>query len=59
MPAVLIGLNKIPRISFMAAFSTSFLSILDSNTHCDPSLGRDLGLGSRSRWNQSWFYNPL
>ena len=35
MPAMLIGLNKIPRISFMAAFATSLLSILDPNTHSD------------------------
>ena len=39
MPAMLIGLNKIPPISFMAAFATSLLSILDPNTHSDPSLG--------------------
>ena len=39
MPAMLIGLNKMPQISFMAAFATSLLSILDPNTHSDPSLG--------------------
>ena len=39
LPTMLIGLNKIPRISFMAAFATSCLSILDPNTHSDPSLG--------------------
>ena len=39
MPAMLIGLNKIPPISFMAAFTTSLLFILDPNTHSDPSLG--------------------
>ena len=39
MPAMLIGLNKIPQISFMAAFATSLLLILDPNTHSDPSLG--------------------
>ena len=38
-PAIMIGLNKIPQISFMAAFATSLLSILDPNTHCNPSLG--------------------
>ena len=37
--AMLIGLNKIPPISFMAAFATSLLSILDPNTHSNPSLG--------------------
>ena len=63
MPALLIGLNKMPQISFMAAFATSLLSILDPNTHSDPSLGWEpglgLGLGSPSWWNQSWFYNPF
>ena len=39
MPAMLIGLNKIPQILFMAAFATSLLSILDPNTHSDRSLG--------------------
>ena len=39
MPTMLIGLNKMPQISFMAAFATSLLSILDPNTHSDPSLG--------------------
>ena len=39
MPAMLIGLNKIPQISFMAAFATSLLSNLDPNTHSNPSLG--------------------
>ena len=39
MPAMLIGLHKIPQISFMAAFATSLLSILDPNTHSNPSLG--------------------
>ena len=59
LPTMLIGLNKIPQISFMAAFATSLLSILDPNTHADPSLGLGLGLGSPSWWNQSWFYNPF
>ena len=36
---ILSGLNKIPKISFMAAFATSLLSILDPNTHSNPSLG--------------------
>ena len=44
MPAMLIGLNKIPPISFMSAFATSLLSILDPNTHSDPSLGGGGGL---------------
>ena len=61
--AMLIGLNKIPQIYFMAAFATALLSILDPNTHSNPSLGCELGLalglGSPSWWNQSWFYNPL
>ena len=39
MPAMLIGLNNIPQISFMAAFATSLLSILDPNTNSHPSLG--------------------
>ena len=39
MPAMLIGLNIIHQISFMAAFATSLLSILDPNTHSNPSLG--------------------
>ena len=66
---MLIRLNKIRQILFMAAFVTSFLSILDLNSTSDPSLGfklglglglgLDLGLGSPSWWNQSWFYNPL
>ena len=65
MPAMLIRLNKIPRISFMAAVATSLLSILDPNNNSDPSLGLELGfelglgLGSPSWWNQSWFYNPF
>ena len=61
MPAMLIRLNKIPQISFMAAFATSLLSILDPNTNSDPSLGLEpaLGSGSPSWWNQSWFYNPF
>ena len=42
---MLIRLNKIPQISFMAAFATSLLSILDPNTNSDPSLGLELGLG--------------
>ena len=41
---MLIGLKKIPQISFMVAFATSLLSILDPNTHSNPSLGGDLGL---------------
>ena len=36
MPAMLIGLNIIHQISFMAAFATSLLSILDPNTHSNP-----------------------
>ena len=63
MPAMLIRLNKIPQISFMAAFATSLLSILDPNNNSNPSLGVELrlglGLGSPSWWNQSWFYNPF
>ena len=39
MPAMLIGLHKIPKISFTAAFATRLLSILDPNTHSNPSLG--------------------
>ena len=39
MPTILLGLNKIPQISFMAAFATSVLSVLDPNTHCNLSLG--------------------
>ena len=39
MPAMLIGLSKIPQILSMAAFATSLLSILDPNTHSNPSLG--------------------
>ena len=34
-----VGLNIIRQISFMAAFATSLLSILDPNTHSNPSLG--------------------
>ena len=34
-----IGLHKIPQISFMVAFATSLLSILDPNTHSNPGLG--------------------
>ena len=34
-----VGLNIIHQISFMAAFATSLLSILDPNTHSNPSLG--------------------
>ena len=45
MLAMLIGLNKIPKISFMAAFATSLLSIVDPHTNFDPSLGLELGLG--------------
>ena len=59
MPVMLIGLNKIPQISFMAAFATSLLSILDPKINSGPSLGLELGLGSPSWWNQSWFYNPF
>ena len=59
MPAMSIRLNKIPRISFMAAFATSLLPILDPNNISDHSLGFGLGLGSPSWWNQSWFYNPF
>ena len=59
MPAMLIGLNKIPQSSFMATFATSLLSISDLKKSFDPSLGLELGLGSPSWWNQSWFYNPF
>ena len=59
MPVMLIRLNKIPQTSFMATFATSLLSILDPNNNFDPSLGLELGLGSPSWWNQSWFYNPF
>ena len=45
MPTILIRLNKIPQISFMVAFATSLLSILDPNTNSNPSLGLQLGLG--------------
>ena len=60
MLAMLIRLNKIPQISFMVAFATSLLSILDPNNN-SLGLGRGLGLGlgSPSWWNQSWFYNPF
>ena len=34
-----VGLNIIHQISFMAAFAKSLLSILDPNTHSNPSLG--------------------
>ena len=40
-----VGLNIIHQISFMAAFATPLLSILDPNTHSNPSLGWELGLG--------------
>ena len=65
MPAMLTRLNKIPQISFMAAFAQSLLPILDPNNSSDHSLGfrlglgLELGLGSPSWWNQSWFYNPF
>ena len=59
MLAMLIRLNKILQSSFVAAFATPFLSILDPNTNSDPSLGLELGLESPSWWNQSWFYNPF
>ena len=36
---LVIGLNKIPPISFMVAFTTSLLFILDPNTHSDTRLG--------------------
>ena len=63
MPTMLIRLNKIPQILFMAAFATSLLPILDPNNISDRSLefrlGLELelglGLGSPSWWNQSWF----
>ena len=45
MLAMLIGLIKIPKISFMAAFATSLLSIVDPHTNSDPSLGLEIGLG--------------
>ena len=45
MPPMLIRLNKITQISFMAAFCTPLLSILDPNTNSHPSLGSELGLG--------------
>ena len=63
MPAMLVGLNKIYQISFMAAFAASLLSVLHPNTNSHTSLGWELGprlgLGSPSWWNQSWFYNPF
>ena len=34
-----VGLNLIHQISFMAAFATSLLSILDPSTHSNSSLG--------------------
>ena len=49
MPAMLIRLNKIPQISFMVAFATLLLSILNLNNNSDPSLGLELGLGFRAR----------
>ena len=39
MPAMLIGLNKIPQILFMHAFATPLLYLLDPNAHSKPSLG--------------------
>ena len=45
MLAMLIGLNKIPKFSFMAAFATSLPSIVDPHTNSDSSLGLELGLG--------------
>ena len=45
MLAMLIRLNKIPQILFMAAFVTSLLSILDPNTNSSLGLGLALGLG--------------
>ena len=42
---MLIRLHKIPQACFMVAFVTSFLSSLDPNNNCDPSLGFKLGLG--------------
>ena len=59
MPAILIRLNKTPKNLFMAAFATSLLSLLDPNNNSGPSVGLELGLGSPSWWNQSWFYNPF
>ena len=68
MPAMLIGLKKIPRILFMAALCNT---ILDLNTNSNPNprlelglgsglgLGLALGLGLPSWWNQSWVYTPL
>ena len=44
MLAMLIGLNKIPKILFMSAFATSLFSIVDPHTNCDPSPGLELGL---------------
>ena len=38
MPAMLIRLNKIPKISFMAAFATSLSSIFDPNNNSETSL---------------------
>ena len=40
---MLIRLNKIAQILIMAAFVTSFSSILDPNNNSDPSLGMLLG----------------
>ena len=54
MPAMIVRLNKI-----MVAFCHIIVLLLDPNTKSDPSPGLELGLGSPSWWNQSWFYNPL
>ena len=45
MLAMLIQLNKIPQIMFMAAFATSLLSILDPNNNFEATIGLELGLG--------------
>ena len=44
--------------SWLLPHHCSPFCILDPNTRSNPS-GRELGLGSPSSWNQSWFYNPL
>ena len=65
MLAMLIGLKKIPKISFMACLATSFLSIVDPDTNSVPRLelelrlGLGLGLRSPSWWKHSSFYNAL
>ena len=66
MPAMLIGLNKMPQISFMAAFVTSLLSILDPRSrtprgeHGDkPGVKRCAGQRVGSTALQSKVIKPL